>query len=106
MPSEIGFADGEILSYRKEANRLTLAINAWNDRRIGVIFDEVLRFCDFGGVDISNVVELSGDTEFLKNAVRRAYDSPPEPHGFRHFQVLAVDEACILEIVAKTVQVI
>lgn len=105
VPSEIGFADGEIESYQKVADVLTVRVKAWNERLLEVTFRDVLRLSDFDAGDIHDLRELSGESDFYKKALDHVYDSRPDVVPYRHYSFIGIEGDGVLDVVAETVAV-
>jgi len=106
LPSEIGFSDGEVVSYRREGDELAVVVKAWNERKIALIFKSVASFSDYGAGDISDVVEVDGSSSYMDQALKRIYEAPPANHEYHHYQFLDVSGAPVIEIVATSAKLI
>ena len=97
---KIGFSDGEITSYSRDQNNLVVKVKTWNDTYLIITFLDVVGIIDYGIGDISNFVEETEETSFLKIILNRVYELIPEAPPYRLFQFLDLDDNPSLEIVA------
>lgn len=102
LASEIGFSDGEVVSYRKDGDEIAVVVNAWNGKKIAIMFKGVISFADFGAGDISDVVEMEDSSNYLEQALQRTFEEPQQNHDYHHFQFLDVSGVAVIEIVAKS----
>jgi hypothetical protein len=45
VPSEIGFADGEVLNYSREGSEFKVMVKAWNDAVVKISFTNAIGIC-------------------------------------------------------------
>lgn len=105
VPSDVGFADGEVTGYATRDDRLSVAVRAWNGERLVVAFSEPLGVRDRGVASIQDVCEVAGETPLLAEVLAYHYESVPDDHGLRVFQFLDLDGEPSLEVVARDVVV-
>jgi hypothetical protein len=97
---QIGFSDGEIISYFRDERSLTVKLKTWNDKYLSVLFSDVVGIVDYGIGDISNFIEEDEKSLFLKTILDKVYESIPNEQPYRLFQFLDLDDNPVLEIVA------
>ncbi len=99
----IGFADGHVLSYRAESDKLQLEYNFWNDQQRTLIFEGFVGLRDHCaiGVEVSEVVTKDA-SEYIDFLTRRLYVEAPADFRLRHFQFLDLDGEPMLDIAAAS----
>jgi len=97
---EIGFADAEILEYRKESNELTVFVQAWNETVLRVSFFDVVGLMDLGVGDIADLVIENSGSAFLNNVIQQVYENIPSVHPYTLYQFLNNDDNPAMEVVA------
>lgn len=102
---EIGFSDGEVISYSKEEDSLIISVRAWNDKIIKIVCRDVISFFDKGTWDISDFREVISDTDTLREALERQFENIPEDHGYKAFQFIDNDDQAVMEIVCSEISV-
>lgn len=102
---DIGFSDGEILSYCREPEQLIVVVKMWNDKKIKIVFRGIVGCSDYGIGDISALVEEDRTTEFFKKILSEVYEKLPSQHPYHLYQFLNLDDSPCLEIVAETIEI-
>src|SRR5689334_18589637 len=106
ISSELGFADSELLSYRRDGDTLMASVKLWNERTISLVFQGAVGISDLGAGDLSDIVEAEGREPFLAAVLNRVYEGHPANHPYRHFQFISSDGDVALEVVAETIQIL
>ena len=105
IASEIGFADSEIESYRKDSDVLEVIVKAWNEKRLRIRFGAVVRMLDNDAGYIEELCEICEETDFFRAAIQHVYEDVPSEIPYRHFQFVSVEGVGALDVVAETVSV-
>jgi len=102
---EVGFADSELQSYRRDGDTFVVSLVAWNKKTIRFCFADMIFVVDRGAGDISDVCEVKAASPFLDEALRIQYEDVPDDHPYRLFQFLNMDDEPSLEVVAASVEI-
>jgi hypothetical protein len=105
ISSEFGFSDSELVSYQRTGDEFTVTVKAWNGSRLTVFFKQFEGVLDYGLGDISDFVEESDETPFIKQVISRIFTETPKEHTYRVYQFLDLDGEPILEVVAASANV-
>ena len=105
VPTDIGFADAEIIEYSRSSHSLVVCVKAWNEEHLLVHFEGPAAIYDRGIWSVSDLREVKAETPLLQEALAHEYDEIPKDHGLRQFQFLDVDGEPTLEIVARGVKI-
>ena len=103
VESDIGFADGELVSYSRTSDgEAVVSIRAWNEREIQLSFDGVIAVVDHDVGEIADVVcDHPRAEEVLYAAIGRLYEKRPNHHPYRSYSFFNSDEEAVLVIVAE-----
>jgi hypothetical protein len=104
-PLQLGFADGEIVEFRRTGTTCDVTVRLWDERVVRIRFEGVLGLTDSGGWGLTDLVVSDGqnDPEF-RRVIGRIYDSN-SPQGEKLYVFLDVDEEARLAIVASSCSV-
>ncbi|WP_417380013.1 hypothetical protein [Gimesia sp.] len=105
LPCDVGFADAELDHYLKEQSQLKVIIRAWNQKKIELVFQDVIQLLDQGIGDIANVCRETNQTDFLISALETTYESIPATHPYQEYAFLDHNDSKVLTVVAKSVDV-
>ncbi len=106
IDTSVGFDDAELKSYKKENSSFIVEILAWNDSRITLVFNDVIRVLDNDCYAIAAFFEVAESTDFLKQSLSRLYESEvPIDHPYKHYQLLDNDDIAALDIVSGSVEI-
>ncbi len=101
---DIGFSDGEVVSYNRKDEILSITVQAWNEQKILIICNDIIGFLDKGGWDISDFCEVKSETKFLKEVLDRQFEKIPDNHGYKVYQFVDNDDQVVIEIVCSEVK--
>lgn len=105
LPFNVGFADAEFDHYIKELSQLKVIITAWNQKKIELVFQDVIQLLDQGIGDIADVCVETSQTEFLIAALKNMYEDLPESHPYQEYVFLNNADSCSLSVIAASVSV-
>ncbi len=106
IDTSIGFDDAELKSYKKESTSFTVEVLAWDESTITLVFDDVISVLDNDTNAISAFIEVTENTDFLKLALARLYETEaPSDHPYKHYQLLDNDDIAALQIVSGTMEI-
>ena len=105
IPYEIGFSDGEVRSYHREEDELTVILSTWNNVLLKIKFSDTIGVSDLGVGDVSGVYQESLASPFMEQVIRRLYDAPPPSPPYSLYQFLDLDEQPVLEVVAGSIDI-
>ncbi len=102
---EIGFADGEVISYNRKNDNLIISVKAWNEKTILVLCKDLIGFFDKGAWDISDFCEVKSETNLLREVLNRQFEKPPKDHGYKVFQFLDIDDQVVIEVICSEIEI-
>ncbi len=102
---EIGFSDGEVVSYNRKDDNLEISVKAWNEKTILIICKDLIGFFDKGAWDISDFCEVKSETNLLRDTLARQFEKIPEDHGYKVFQFLDTNDQAVMEIVCSEIEI-
>ena len=105
VPTEIDFADAEILGHSRNGEEFLVRVKAWNEERVLVQFVGTLGLRDRGAWSVSDLCQSPIETPLLLESLRYHFEVIPEDHGFHVFEFLDGDDAPVLEVIAKEVRI-
>jgi hypothetical protein len=105
IQSDVGFADGRILSCERMEANFIVRVDAWNSTVLRVVFEDVLLIHDLMPGDVSGLYVNEGISYLLKEALNYMYVDPPAQHPYKHFVFLNNDDCPCLNIVAIKAEV-
>lgn len=97
---DTGFADAEILEYRRNRDDVTVLVQLWNDRKVAITFADVVGIKDIGTGDISEILEVEGSTTFIEKVLSQVYEQRPATHPYHEYHFLNLDDEPCLRVVA------
>ncbi|WP_417390623.1 hypothetical protein [Gimesia sp.] len=105
LSCDVDFADAEFDHYIKEHSQLKVIITAWNQKKIELVFQDVIQLLDQGIGDIADVCVETSQTEFLIAALKNMYEDLPESHPYQEYVFLNNADSCSLSVIAASVSV-
>lgn len=105
LPCDVGFADAELDHYLKEQSQLKVIIRAWNQKKIELIFQDMIQLLDQGIGDIADVCMETTQTDFLASAINTMYECVPTTHPYQEYVFINNEDSCSLSIIAASVVV-
>lgn len=105
LPCDVGFADAELDHYLKTHSQLKVIVRAWNQKKIELVFQDVIQLLDQGIGEIANVCRETRQTDFLISALETTYESIPATHPYQEYVFLDHNDSKVLTVVAKSVEV-
>lgn len=100
-----GFADAEILEYRRNRDDSEIIVKTWNDRRIHIRCLDTVGIKEIGIGDICGVFEVEGPSPFLEEVLSQVYEERPTTHPYRQYYFLNLDDQPCLQIIATGIEV-
>ena len=101
----IDFADSDFRSFAMdEHNNLVIYIDSWEEKLIKIIFSKVIYFMYSGGFQITGVYETINST--LNKVIGEYYETYPEKHPYKLFQIENLSHQAFIEIVAVEATII
>lgn len=98
--------DSELTSYKREGDRLTVELLAWNGVCLLFVFSDTILLLDRNCGDTAVCCVLQDESELLAQAISDVYESKvPDDHPYRHYQLLNMDDVPVLEVVSGGLEV-
>lgn len=102
----IDFADSEYKYFDiSEDRNLTIYLNSWNNKKLRIVFNHVIRFFYSLGSGPKDLYEVLENDAFLNEALATMYIKIPKSHSYKLFHMEDIDDLPFIQVVAESVAV-
>jgi hypothetical protein len=99
----VEFFDSEFLSQEFLCQDETFVVHflLWNNKPAKIVFDGVVGFCVFSNNALAGLRYEVSPSEFFHNALSSLYETIPEQHAYKCYDIIDVDDMPFIKVVAK-----